>query len=373
MIESPVKHIAVLIPNLNGGGAERVTANLIAALVRRGVEVDLLLIRAEGPNLSRIPPQVRIIELAANRTLLAARPLAAYLKQHRPAALLAVMDSAAVVAAVAKRLARVDTRIVAVLHNATVMRAAAKVPLHDKWLPIALRSQLWLADAVVAVSQGLAEEQRELFPWLRSKVQVIYNPVVTAELLQKALDPPDHPWLQPDQPPVVVGMGRLCAAKDFATLIQAFALLVRTRPVRMLLYGDGELRAELLAQVAALGLQDSVQLPGWTDQSAAVLRHAAVFALSSEYEALPTVLIEALACGTQVVATDCRFGPREILQDGQLGPLVATRDAPALAAALAKALDQPIAAARLQQRAQDFSESVCTAQYLQVLLAELPA
>lgn len=368
MTHGPPQRIAVLIPNLNGGGAERVTANLIAALVQRGVQVDLLLIRVEGPHLARIPPQVRIIELGARRTLLAARPLAAYLKQNRPAALLAVMDSAAVVAALARRLARVDTRIVAVLHNATVMRAAAKVPLHDKWLPIALRSQLWLADVVVAVSMGLADELRQLFPWLRAKVQVIYNPVVTAELLQKAQEPPDHPWLQPGQPPVVVGMGRLCAAKDFATLIQAFALLVRQRPARLLVFGEGELRADLAAQVAELGLQDSVQLPGWTEHPAAALRHAAVFALSSEYEALPTVLIEALACGTQVVAADCRFGPREILQDGRLGPLVPTRDPAALAGALELALDRPVAAELLRLRAQDFSEAVCTDQYLRVLL-----
>ncbi len=368
MTHLPSQRIAVLIPNLNGGGAERVTANLINALVQRGIQVDLLLIRAEGPHLARIPPQVRIIELPAKRTLLAARPLAAYLKEHRPAALLAVMDSAAVVAAVARRLARVDTRVVAVLHNATVMRAAAKVPLHDRWLPIALRSQLWLTDAVVAVSTGLADELRLLFPWLRTKVQVIYNPVVTAELLQKAEEKPDHPWLQPGQPPVVVGMGRLCAAKDFATLIQAFALLARQRPARLLIYGEGELRGDLQAQVATLGLQDCVQLPGWTENSAAALRHAAVFALSSEYEALPTVLIEALACGTQVVATDCRFGPREILQEGRLGPLVPTRNAPALAGALVQALDRPIDAELLRQRAQDFSESVCTDQYLWLLL-----
>lgn len=373
MTHVPPQRIAVLIPNLNGGGAERVTANLINALVQRGIQVDLLLIRAEGPHLARIPPQVRIIELPAKRTLLAARPVAAYLKEQRPTALLAVMDSAAVVAAVARRLARVDTRIVAVLHNATVMRAAAKVPMHDRWLPIALRSQLWLVDAVVAVSQGLADELRQLFPWLRAKVHVIYNPVVTAELLQKAQEPPDHPWLQPGHPPVVVGMGRLCAAKDFATLINAFARLALQRPARLLIYGEGELRADLQAQVVAAGLQDCVQLPGWTEHPAAALRRAAVFALSSEYEALPTVLIEALACGTQVAATDCRFGPREILQGGRLGPLVPTRDAPALARALAMALDQPVPAALLQERAQDFSEAVCTAQYLQVLLPQVSA
>jgi glycosyltransferase involved in cell wall biosynthesis len=360
--------VAVFIPNLEGGGAERVTANLIGGLVRSGISVDLLVIRAQGPNLARIPPQVRVTELGAPRTLQAVRPLAAWLKRERPDALLAVMDSAAAAAMAARRLARVATRLVAVLHSATWMQATATIPFGERWLPVALRGLLVDTEAIVCVSHGAAGELVRLFPWLRAKVHTIYNPVVTSELLARAQEPPQHPWLIQTEVPVVVAVGRLCAAKDFATLIQAFSLLRARRQVRLIVFGDGELRADLQAQVARLNLGNSVQLPGWTDNPWSALSHAALFALSSEYEALPTVLIEALACGTPVVATDCRFGPREVLQDGLLGRLVPVRDAAALAGAMSETLDQPLAAATLQARAQVFSETLCTDQYLQLLL-----
>ncbi len=360
--------VAVFIPNLEGGGAERVTANLIGGLVRSGISVDLLVVRAQGPNLARIPPQVRVTELGAPRTLQAVRPLAAWLKRERPDALLAVMDSAAAAAMAARRLARVPTRLVAVLHSATWMQATATIPFGERWLPLALRGLLVDTDAIVAVSHGAAGELTQLFPWLRGKVQTIYNPVVTSELLARAQDPPQHPWLSQTEVPVVVAVGRLCAAKDFATLIEAFALLRARRQVRLIVFGDGELRADLEAQVARLNLGDSVQLPGWTDNPWAALRSASLFVLSSEYEALPTVLIEALACGTPVVATDCRFGPREVLQDGRLGRLTRVRDAAALAGAMAETLDRPLAAETLQAGAQAFSETICTDKYLQLLV-----
>ena len=360
--------IAVLIPDLSGGGAQRVTTNLIAALATRGVKVDLLMVRAEGANLARVPAEVRKIELGTRRTLRSIPAVTAYLRQHRPQALLAVMDAAGVVAVVARRLARVETRLVVVVHSATIMRASAKIPWGEQWLPVLLRSQLWPADAIVAVSDGVAEELRRVFPWLRRKVQMLYNPVVTKQLLQQAELVPDHPWLQQRAVPVILGVGRLCAAKGFATLIRAFATLAEQRPARLIIYGDGELRHDLEALVAELGLVDLVRLPGWTDNPWAALRQAALFALSSEYEALPTVLIEAMACGTPVVATDCRFGPREVLRDGQLGPLVAPRDPRALAHAMANTLEHPTPAAQLQARAAAFSDSACLDRYLGVLL-----
>lgn len=363
----------MFIPNLQGGGAERVTVNLIAGLVRRGVAVEVVLVRAQGPLLAQLPAEVRVTALGSPRTLQSLRPLAAWLRRARPDALLAVMDSAATVAVAARRLARVPTRVVAVLHSATLMHATAKIPFGERWLPLALRGWLGGADAIVAVSGGAAAELGRLFPWLRPKIHTIYNPVVTEALLAKAQEPPPHPWLAQGAPPVVVAVGRLCAAKDFATLLRAFALLSAQRPARLLIFGDGDLRPALQAQVAQLGLGDRVQLPGWTDNPWAALRCAALFALSSEYEALPTVLIEALACGTPAVATDCRFGPREVLQDGAFGALTPVGDAAALAAAMAATLDRPLPAQTLQARAQAFSEQSSVDQYLRLLLPHGPA
>jgi glycosyltransferase involved in cell wall biosynthesis len=152
---------------------------------------------------------------------------------------------------------------------------------------------------------------------------------------------PDHPWLAPGQPPVILGVGRLSQAKDFPTLIRAFAKVRSRRAVRLIILGEGEARVELEALVGELGLADDVALPGFRENPMSYMAASALFVLSSAWEGLPTVLIEALAAGTRVVSTDCPSGPREILQGGLLGTLVPVGDATALADAMTDALDRP--------------------------------
>jgi glycosyltransferase involved in cell wall biosynthesis len=175
----------------------------------------------------------------------------------------------------------------------------------------------------------------------RERVEVVYNPVITPAMLAQARQQPDHPWFGAGQPPVILGVGRLTRQKDFPTLIRAFAEVRRRRPARLIILGEGEDRPELEALIGELGLADHVALPGFRDNAMAYLAGSALFVLSSAWEGLPTVLIEALAAGARVVSTDCPSGPREILQDGRLGVLVPVGDAPALARAMANALDGP--------------------------------
>ncbi len=169
---------------------------------------------------------------------------------------------------------------------------------------------------------------------IRQKVQVIHNPVVTPELLQRAEEPLEHPWFQPKEPPVLLGVGRLTRQKNFPNLIRAFAEVRKRRPVRLLILGEGEERASLEDLVRSFGLEGEVGLPGFVQNPYPYMKRAAAFVLSSDWEGLPTVLIEALALGTPVVATDCPSGPREILQGGRWGRLVPVNNPTALAQAL---------------------------------------
>jgi glycosyltransferase involved in cell wall biosynthesis len=172
-------------------------------------------------------------------------------------------------------------------------------------------------------------------------VQVIYNPVITPAVLAMAGRQPDHPWYASGQPPVVLGVGRLTPQKDFRTLVRAFAQVRRGRPARLMILGEGEERPRLEALADELGVRADVAMPGFRDDAIACMAHSAVFVLSSVFEGLPTVLIEALAAGTRVVSTDCPSGPREILQGGRLGALVGVGDVAGLAAAIVEALDRP--------------------------------
>jgi glycosyltransferase involved in cell wall biosynthesis len=197
------------------------------------------------------------------------------------------------------------------------------------------------ARSVVAVSRGAADDLARTTGLPRERVQVVYNPVITPAMLALARQRPDHPWFGAGQPPVILGVGRLTRQKDFPTLIRAFAEVRRCRPARLIVLGEGEDRAGLEALIGELGLNDDVALPGFRENAMAYMAGSALFALSSAWEGLPTVLIEALAAGTRVVSTDCPSGPREVLHDGRLGALVPVGDAPGLARAMVNALDEP--------------------------------
>jgi glycosyltransferase involved in cell wall biosynthesis len=200
------------------------------------------------------------------------------------------------------------------------------------------------ASSVVAVSRGAADDLARAAGLPRDLVEVVYNPVITPEAVVAARRPPDHPWFAPGQPPVILGVGRLTQQKDFPTLLRAFAEVRRRRAARLMILGEGEDRDELTSLAAELGVSDDVALPGFQDNAMAYMAGSRLFVLSSAWEGLPTVLIEALAAGARVVSTDCPSGPREILQDGRLGALVPVGDSSALAEAMVVALDRPAAA-----------------------------
>jgi glycosyltransferase involved in cell wall biosynthesis len=178
----------------------------------------------------------------------------------------------------------------------------------------------------------------------------------------------EHPWFRGASPPVLVFAGRLEREKDLPTLLRAFAILRQGRDCRLLIIGDGSLRREIESERDALGLGDSVDLPGWAPNPYPYLRQASLVVLTSVWDALPTVLIEALALGTPVVSTDCGAGPREILGGGRYGPLVPPRDAPTLAAALAQTLDSPLPRERLRSGGRRYEVERNADLYLRLML-----
>jgi glycosyltransferase involved in cell wall biosynthesis len=276
------------------------------------------------------------------------------------------MGHANVVALWAARLARRSTPVVVTEHN-TLSQATRQESRVPGWVwPPLLRTFYPWADSVVAVSRGAADDLARTSGLPRDRVEVVYNPVITPSMVALARQTPDHPWFAAGQPPVILGVGRLTRQKDFATLVRAFAEVRRCRTARLIILGEGEDRAALEALTAQLGLSSDVALPGFQENALAYMAKAAVFALSSAWEGLPTVLIEALAAGTRVVSTDCPSGPREILQDGRLGTLVPVGDATALAGAILQVLDQPAGAIPLDALA-PFTRDASVDHYLRLI------
>ncbi len=370
--------------------------NLAAGLAARGERVDLVLGRAEGTFLDEVPASVRRVDLGGPRPLAGvaalrrqrghARPLAAallsasppwvlgclpalaqYLRRERPEALLAASTYANVTALLARREAGVPTRLVVSERNALAARARLATKRRLRVLPAVAQHFYPEADAVAAVSRGVALELCGLAGLDPGRIHVTGNPVVTPALHEAARASPGHAWLAEGAPPVLLAAGKLKPQKDFATLLRAFARLREQRPARLLILGEGPERRRLRALARRLGVARDVAMPGFVRNPFAYMARARVFALSSAFEGLPSVLIQAMACGCPVVSTDCPSGPCEILEQGAHGALVPVGDAPALAAALLRTLASPPSAGALRARAAAFSADGAVTRYLALL------
>jgi glycosyltransferase involved in cell wall biosynthesis len=367
MQENP-SHIAIHLHTIFNGGIERVIANLTRNLIEHGLKVDLVLnFLGFHPFLSEFPPEVRVVDLKAQGIPARLPKLVGYLRQEQPLALLSANHYANEVALLAKRLSGTSTRVVVSEHT-TLSREAAHAPQLGlrHWTPLAARLSYPWADGIVAVSQGVAEDLAGLTSLPLERIRTIYNPVVTPELSEKAKEPVDHPWFAPGELPVILGVGRLEEQKDFPNMITAFERVRQVQPARLMILGEGSQRSRLNALVRELGLENDVAMPGFVKNPYAYIARAAVFALSSAWEGLPTVIIEALAVGTPVVSTNCKSGAAEILGNGKYGELVPIGDKEALANAILSVLSgksKPVDPAWLQQ----FTLEKATQQYLDIL------
>ncbi|WBO20816.1 glycosyltransferase [Sphingomonas abietis] len=352
--------IALLLPDLQVGGAERVTLTLAAGLLALGDGVDLVVLRREGPLLDEIPAGLRLISLDAPRLRQAARPLADYYARERPDALLAPMWPLSSIAVWAAR--RSDTRVVVIEHNmlsveARTWRLAARLLLR----PV-LRWTHRRAAARISVSQGAADDLARLSGLPGDAVEAVYNPIPLPipPVEDERLD-----WGGTGRR--ILTVGRLKAQKNHRLLVEAFARMSRPED-RLAIVGEGEERAEIERIAAELGVADRLLLPGFMADPGRWYASADLFVLSSDYEGFANVVAEALGYGLTVVSTDCPSGPAEILAG--LGRLVPVGDAAALAAAMTSALDAPDAPDAARTRAEAFAPQSITRRYRALLLGD---
>ncbi len=361
--------VALLLADLGAGGAERVMLSLAREFIALGVPVDLVLLRGSGELLNEIPDGVRLVALTDGRdrgkarqlALAAFLPMLRYLRRDPPVAILSTLTGTNLFALLTRALAGVDTRL--------VLREAAPLVNSGSWRRrMLMRLGYRHADVVVAVARGIANDMSGLgVP--ATRLRVINNPVDLVALRGRAAVDLSVPGLGELRLPLVLSVGRLVKQKDYGTLLRAFARLRKTIAAQLLILGEGPCRAELEAVVAELGIGDDVFLPGHVGNPYPAFHHADVFALSSRSEGFPNVLLEALALGVPVVATDCDHGPREILGNGKHGCLVPVGDVDALADALAKQLGQPTTAAAVSLSS-DLAPAQVAVRYLEAVLGE---
>lgn len=362
------KRVVFHTASLRGGGAERVFTLMANALAARGHAVTLFTWNAEGPNAQLLSPEVELVTLGMPihgegygkpGTLAGIARSARFFARQKPDAVFSAPEFANLAMAIALSLAGSKARFFPSFH------AAAGLPSSDIGAKLAIvlsRLVRSRANRAIAVSEGVGRDL-EARGFLRSQIAVINNPLPT----QLASPEVAYPWQAElaamGDGPVIATAGRLVPVKDHRTLIAAFAELRSRRPARLVIFGEGPLEAELRAQAAALGVSQSVLLPGYVNDPQACYRAADLFVLSSTSEGFGNVLIEAMAEGVPVVSTDAPHGPREILAGGRYGLLTPVGDVAALAAAMEQTLDNPPTAELLRERADDFGVELIADRY----------
>ena len=355
--------IACFFATSGHSGVDRIMQRLLPAIAARGYAVDLLKLAGHGPEISPAS-NLEVIELGAAHVLSAVPALSRYLRRAAPAVLFSDKDRVNRAAWVAHRLARSRARLVFRNGTTVSMDLRRRKPLDRLMQGLSMRLLYGRPDAIVMPSRGAAEDFARLARLDVDRIRVVPSPVVSPDLDAAASEPITHPWFAEKTLPVIVSAGELCDRKDFETLLRGFALLSARTAARLVILGRGKRRERLLALAGEIGVAADVDLPGFVPNPYPYLARADLFALTSRWEGMPVVLIEALAVGTPVVATDCPSGPREILADGRIGALVPVGDPSALSAAMAATLAARPDPALLKSAAAPYSIAASTDAYL---------
>ncbi|MFQ5608717.1 MAG: glycosyltransferase [Woeseiaceae bacterium] len=365
--QTQAERIAMFLPNLDGGGAERVFVELANEFARAGATVDLVLAAARGPYLDEVSSDVRVVDLVASRVLMAIRPLAQYVRDSKPAVISSGLEHANIVSCLATRNARKSTRCVVSIRSMPAGPLRETGSWSSRIILAAAKFAYRFADLVIANSNAVAREASSVYGISEEKIRVVYNPLDTARIGSLACESPGLPWDDSDELPFVLAVGRLDRLKDFGTLIRAFQFVRSRHHCRLVILGEGPERSKLEGLADDLGVGEDIYLVGFVGNPYPWMREAAVVVNSSITEGCPNVVLQALACGTPVVCTDSHGGSAEVLDDGKWGQLVPVGDAEAMANSIESVLrGTPFPDGRI--RAQDFSSDLIAGQYLRVLL-----
>ena len=352
--------ICLFPETLAGGGIGRTNLNLARGLLELGADVDFFLTSKKGALTEQIPLRARVFE-GGGSVKTSLRPLYQYLNQEKPHALITAHVHVNIASTLVHKFTRGNTLLINTIHTAT---STDDTTLKKRMLSKVSKFSYPHADKVVAVSRAAADDTADYLGLPKRRFDVIYNPVITPELFEKAEQSITHPFFNEAQP-VIVSVGRLTKQKDYSTLLRAFALLQREVKSKLIILGEGEDRAKLEDLVSELELTEDVSLHGFDTNPYAYMADAKLFVSSSAWEGLPTVIIEALALGTPVVATDCPGGTREILEGG-FGELVPVANPEALAIAMKESLRATPDKDKLRQRGASFSYLEAARNYLEL-------
>ena len=359
--------ITVITPLFSAAGVPLAQLRLAQTLASRGHEIDLVF--------GRIDPEFKlpeisgfsIVNLSCKNVRSMFFPLWRHFKAMRPEIIFSAEDHLNAIAIIALIASGSKARFSGSSRVTPFDTYSNKVFTKPWILKQVMRVLMWRADVLTCVSRDMVVQYKQVFR--NPKHVCVYNIISDPFFQKRAREVVSHPWLESvnSKIPILIAAGRLAPWKGFGDLIDAVALVKNHRSVRLLILGDGPLRAELQAQINALGLADCVQLVGYVENPLKYFSKADIFVLSSHVEGLPNVLVEAMMCGCTPVSTDCPTGPREVLDNGKYGYLVKPRDPNSIALGILRALDAPIPVHLLRDAVQPFQAEPVISRHFELL------
>jgi glycosyltransferase involved in cell wall biosynthesis len=355
--------IAIFLATSGHSGVDRIAKNLIPSLLNRGYRVDLLKVRNHGPEVADESSNFRVIDLKSSHVYSSISAVVSYLNSENPAVLFADKDRVNRTALLARFLSKRKPSLILSSGTTISIDLANRGFMERNLQRFSMGHFYQYADNVIVTSQGVATDMSNYTGLDLKHINVVPCPVIHSSLLSQGQQVPDHPWFSEDIP-IILGAGELASRKDFDTLIKAFSIIRKKRQLRLVILGKGKQLENLKQLTIQLNISDDVYFAGFQDNPYQYMAHASVFAFSSRWEGLGFVIIEALAVGTQVVATRCPSGPEEILEHGKYGQLVDVGDFEAMADSILHALENPLPKYVLHEAVKKYEIEASTSAYL---------
>jgi glycosyltransferase involved in cell wall biosynthesis len=361
--------VSIFLHTLRVGGAEKVLVALANSLIVHYENIELVVMELDGPLIDSVHERVKIIDLKSPNYRRATLEMARYYERAMPSVVLTSLYPTGLAAIAAKVMSRSKTKVLVGAHNSLRAKFVSPDTRKDRLLLKPLCRFLFpRADGFIAVSKGVADELIADFHIPSNRMKVIYNPVITADFPKRMTEAVHHPWLGAKKErtfKTIVTVGRLVKQKGYDILLKAFSFVTKKQQCKLIFVGTGPLLEPLKLQVKALHMDQHVDFVGYQENPLKYMYNADLFVLSSRWEGLPTVLIEALACGCPVVATDCMHGPSEILGHGEFGKLAMVDNPASLSTEILSALTtKPEIKHPLRRRLEDFKPDCVTHQFV---------
>lgn len=361
------KKIAIFQPHIGAGGLTHVMLSLAAGMADKGLSVELIVLDVEIAQelKSKIPTNVQVVKVNAGRTLTAIFPLALYLIKNKPDVLISGGPSSNCIALIAKYFTKDSCRQIITEHSLPSVDVFDTEKIIDRGMPFLMKRLYLKADNIIAVSNVVANDLSNFTNIRRNKVDVVYNPVVTLKMLSLGDEAVSHQWLSNPQFKTLLFVGRLESVKNLQLALHAFALK-RHESAKFIIIGDGTQRPYLESLADELLLTEHVDFMGYSPNPYPYMKLSDALVLCSKWEGLPTVLIEAMAFGTQVVATNNLDGAKEILNYGEVGFIVENNNPEKLSLGITKAINNQEQSDNLKQRALKFNLENSLQEYLKL-------